>query len=492
MTARRLAAALALALVASLAVAATALGHPLGNYTVNRAVVVAITPSSLAVRYVIDMAEIPAFAALQVIDVDTDGIVDPPERRAWAGPACDAARDALDVTVDGHRLALASAADPQLTFPPGAGGLETLRLECPLAAAWDLATGEHQLAVSDRADDGHVGWHEVIIAAGGWQLLRSDVPATSPSGQLTAYPTDSLAAPLNIRSGTATFRAEDGGVPPPPDGTSATVVGPRSTSNDPFAALITGELTLPVALLALLLAAGLGVLHALSPGHGKTLVAAYLIGSRGTLRQAVGLGATVAVTHTLGVFALGALTLGAGELFVPERIIGWLSVASGGLVALLGLVLVWRALRTLSRRSQHSLGYTDGDDHEHPHPHPHPDPHSHDEASPTVSIRGLATLGLAGGMVPSASALIVLLAAVSTGRLLFGLALIVAFGVGMAAILAGLAAATTMARSVFVGRRGIGSGTLARRAIGLLPVASGIAVLLIGTAVTLAALGRIG
>jgi nickel/cobalt exporter len=486
MTARRLASALALAVAASLAVAATALGHPLGNYTVNRGVAVTFAPEALAVRYVIDMAEIPAFATFQVIDADADGIADPEEARAWAGPTCDAARATVDVTVDGAPLTLASAGDPQLTFPPGAGGLETLRLECPLAAVWQLAVGEHDVAVSDHADDGHAGWHEVTIAGGGWPLLRSDVPATSPSGQLTAYPTDSLAAPLNIRSGTATFRAEGGAMPRLPDGTSATFVGPRSTSNDPFAALIAGELTLPVALLALFLAAGLGAVHAISPGHGKTLVAAYLIGSRGTLRQAVGLGATVAVTHTLGVFALGGLTLAAGELFVPERIIGWLSVVSGGLVAMLGIALVWRALRPLSRNSQHGHGHTHGDDHAHPHP------HSHDEPSPMVSIRGLVTLGLAGGMVPSASALIVLLAAVSTGRLFFGLGLIVAFGVGMAGVLAGLAAVTTIARSALVGRRGIGSWPLARRAIGLLPVASGLAVLLIGVVVTLGALGRTG
>jgi ABC-type nickel/cobalt efflux system permease component RcnA len=484
--ARRLAAALTTAIVATLAVAATALGHPLGNYTVNRAVSVTLAPGALAVRYTIDMAEIPAFAALQEIDLDADGITDLSEQRAWAGPTCEASRAALDVMVDGEPLALASAGDPWLTFPPGAGGLETLRLECPLTAAWAPEAGEHRLVIRDSTDDGHVGWREVTIAAGGWSLLSSDVPAISPSQQLTAYPTDSLAAPLDIRSGSATFRAEGSMAPPPRDSRGATVVGPRSTSNDPFAALIAGELTLPVALLALLLAAGLGAVHALSPGHGKTLVAAYLIGSRGTLRQAAGLGVTVAVTHTLGVFALGGFTLAAGELFIPERVIGWLSVASGGLVAGLGIVLVWRALRPGTRRSPHDHMHRPGA--EHPHPHSHPQ----DDASSAVSVRGLLALGLAGGMVPSASALIVLLAAVSTGRLLFGLGLIVSFGVGMAAVLAGLAAATTVARSVFVDRHGIGSWPLARRVTGLLPVASGIAVLVIGTVVTVAALGRIG
>jgi nickel/cobalt transporter (NicO) family protein len=483
MTARRLVAALTLAVVASLAVAATTLGHPLGNYTVNRAVAVMLAPEGLAVRYVIDMAEIPAFATLQAIDADGDGQADPAERDAWAGPACEAARAALDVMLNGQPLDLAADGDPRLSFPPGAGGLETLRLECPLAANWRLGAGEHRVVVSDRTDDGHVGWREVTVAAGGVQALVSDVPATSPSRQLTAYPTDSLAAPIDVRSGNATFRIDGGLGAPAAYPASTTSVGPPSTSNDPFAALITGDLTLPAVLLALLLAAGLGAVHALSPGHGKTLVAAYLIGSRGTLRQAAGLGATVAITHTLGIFALAVLTLAAGELFVPERVIGWLTVASGGLVASLGLVLVWRALRPAP--------HTHGHAHEHPHPHPHLHPHA-ERVAPRVSVRGLVALGLAGGMVPSASALIVLLAAVSTGRLVFGMGLIVSFGVGMAAVLAGLAAATTLARSLFVGERGLGSWSATRRVTGLLPIGSGVAVLVIGTVVTIAALGRMG
>jgi nickel/cobalt exporter len=485
MTRRHVVAALTMSVVASIALAATAFGHPLGNYTVNRGVAVTITPQALDVRYVIDMAEIPAFATLEAIDLDGDGKADDAEGRAWADPACDAAREALVLTVDGRPMALERAARARLSFPPGAGGLETLRLECSLRAAWTLPRGEHGLAISDSANDGHVGWHEVTIAAAGWQLLASDVPATSPSSALTAYPTDSLAAPIDVRSGAATFRADPDGGAAVPAGGSGPAVRPRSTSNDPFAALVTGDLTLPVVLLALVLAAGLGALHALSPGHGKTLVAAYLIGSRGTLRQAAGLGATVAVTHTLGVFALGGITLAAGELFVPEQVIGWLSVASGGVVAVLGLVLVWRALHRPRHAHAHDHDHQHDHDHEHQHPHAHTDPS-------TVSVRGLVALGLAGGMVPSASALIVLLAAVSTGRLAFGLGLIVAFGIGMAAVLAGMAAATTLARGYFVGDRSIRWWPWTRRLGGLLPIASGLAVLVIGTVVTIGALERMG
>jgi nickel/cobalt exporter len=478
---KRLGLALGLAVAAVLAVAGTALGHPLGNYTVNRAVAVTLTAEAAAVHYTIDMAEIPAFATQQTMDANGDATLSASERRAWAQATCEAARAALVATLDGRTLILSAAGDPALTFPAGAGGLDTLRLECPFAAAWTLSAGEHEVTIADQTEDGHVGWREVTMATGTWTILSSDVPAISPSAELTAYPTATVASPPDVRSARATFRADGGSGPA--TSVAATAGGPRVTSNDPFAALITGELTLPVAMLALLLAAGLGAVHALSPGHGKTLVAAYLIGSKGTFRQAVGLGATVAVTHTLGVFGLGAATLVAGELFIPERVIGWLSVASGGLVALLGIGLVWRALHAPADRTS---------SHAHDHPHPHPHSYAHDETPPTVSKRGLLALGLAGGMVPSASALIVLLAAVSTGRLLFGMGLIVAFGAGMAAVLAGLAAVTTLARGALVDRRGIAPSRWMRRVAGLLPVSSGIAVLAIGMVVTIAALGRVG
>jgi ABC-type nickel/cobalt efflux system permease component RcnA len=483
---RRLTAALCLGLLASLGLATTALGHPLGNYTVNRAVAVTVGPDGIGVRYVIDMAEIPAFAALQLIDSDEDGNPEPLEERGWADATCAAASAGLAVTVDGRRLKLASSATPTLTFPPGVGGLETLRLECPIAAEWTAAVGDHAIDVLDSADDGHIGWREATIAASGWTLLSSTVPAASPTNQLRAYPTDSLVAPADIRSATGTFRVGDAPALPAP-AAGAAPAAPRSATEDPLAELLAGDLTLPVALLSLLIAGGLGAAHALSPGHGKTLVAAYLLGSGGTLRQAAGLGLTVAVTHTLGVFALGAATLAAGELFVPERVVVWLSVASGALVALLGIGLIWRSLRSARRQAPHDHSHGHHADHHHPQGHEHVE-----NPSSGLRTRSIVALGLAGGLVPSASALIVLLAAVSTGRLLFGVGLIVAFGVGMAVVLAGLAAATTVARRAIVDPRGVASWWLARRVSTLLPFASGVAVLAIGSAVTLAALGRIG
>jgi ABC-type nickel/cobalt efflux system permease component RcnA len=246
-----------------------------------------------------------------------------------------------------------------------------------------------------------------------------------------------------------------------------------------------------VVLVGLLVAAGLGAAHALSPGHGKTLVAAYLVGSRGTAGQAVALGLTVAATHTVGVLVLGAVILVAGELLLPEAVIGWLTVISGGLMALLGGGLLLRALR--GRRGH---GHTHGPaGHVHPHAHSHGRGRPHLHATPAstdgVTLRGIALLGVAGGLVPSASALIVLLAAVTTGRLIFGLGLIAAFGLGMAMVLGGLAVATTLARG-WLDRHVSTDGRLARVAAGIVPIGSGAVVLGIGLLIAVRAAVSLG
>jgi nickel/cobalt exporter len=218
-------------------------------------------------------------------------------------------------------------------------------------------------------------------------------------------------------------------------------------------------------------------------------VAAYLVGSRGTVRQAMALGLTVAATHTAGVLVLGALVLVAGELFLPETVIAWLTIASGGMMAVLGAVLLWNA--AMSRRAR-DHGHSHSHDHSHSHEHGHSHDHAASAPGPTLTVRSVALLGMAGGLVPSASALIVLLAAVTTGRLVFGLALIVAFGAGMAAVLGGLAVATTFARQWLGDRAPLRQHGMVRVAIGLLPIGSGMVVLGIGLVIALGAAGRLG
>ena len=491
MTRRALLGALA-ASVAALLAATPASAHPLGNYTVNRSVAVHIGAGEVAVRYVIDMAEIPAFGELQAIDQDGDGQADPAEAAGYAEQACARARSALTVRLDAGAVSLATESAPELSFPAGAGGLPTLRLVCTFSAQVPGGGGERVLQVTDAADDGHVGWREVTISGGSGVVVSfSDVPPRSPSAELTSYPLDALQTPPDVRGGMARFRlsgiasaeAPVGGPAAPPR---------RDTANDPLAALVGGTLTPVAAAGALLLALALGAGHAVSPGHGKTLVAAYLIGSGGSVRHAATLGLTVAVTHTAGVFLLGAATLLLGQFLVPERVIEWLALGSGVLVMLLGAGLVVRAAARIHSRSTHTHAH-DNPGHDHQHHDGSRHPHTVAGHPPSeLRRRNVVALGLAGGMVPSASALLVLLVAITTGRLVFGLLLIVAFGAGMALVLGGLAMATTLLRSAVRAPVAMRAHPVARVLARSVPLLSGIAVLVAGLGVTIGALTRFG
>jgi ABC-type nickel/cobalt efflux system permease component RcnA len=212
------------------------------------------------------------------------------------------------------------------------------------------------------------------------------------------------------------------------------------------------ELTLPIILLSLLVAAGLGAIHALSPGHGKTVMAAYLVGSRGNARQAIGLGLTVTVSHTLGVLALGLLSLSATAFLPPERLYPILSVASGAIVVVIGAYLLITRMRSWRNDAKPR--------HEHTHDHrrsivDRPEGwHEHDGIGHThlpqqgMGRRGLFALGLSGGMIPSVSALLVLIGSISIGRPVWGIVLTVAFGIGMASVLVGVGLALVHARKL--------------------------------------------
>ena len=467
---------LAATLVAVLAGVTSA--HPLGNATVNRSVTLSVAANAIEVRYTIDMAEVPAFVEIAAIDADHDGMLEDAEHAAHAASTCDEVRLALDLRLDGAPIPLAKAGEPQLDFPPGVGGLETLRLVCSFASGALSIDGPTEIAIVDVTDDGRLGWREVTIAGGvGVRIAEASVPAESPSRELTAYPEDTLEAPPDVREGRARIV---------PDA-AATAIGiepghrpTEAATDDPLIVLIGGELTPPLVALAVLVSAGLGAGHALTPGHGKTLVAAYMIGNRASLRQAAGLGLTVAAAHTGGVFVLGLVTLLAGEYLVPDRVVAWLSLAAGIIVIVLGAGLLWRAMRPVHvTHHDHAAGH----DHEH---------HRHRPSTARpIQARGLLLLGLAGGLVPSASALIVLLVALTTGRILLGASLIVAFGLGMAAVMAGVA--------VVVARIGPRLGALEasahpimRRGMAALPLVAGLIVLATGTALALQAALRIG
>ena len=446
--------------------------HPLGNFTVNRAVLLEIHPEALDVRYVIDMAEIPAFAEMRTIDADGGGSVAAAERDAYGSDACGEVWAAFSIRIDGAAVEAVEAGPPELTFPAGAGGLNTVRLVCSLEAAVRLADGEQRIDVADATEDGRLGWREVVIAAApGVEILGADVPALSPSAGLTTYPEDQLASPPDVRSGSATARISSGARGAGDAAPASLTSGPAP---DGLAALVSGT-ALGSGILAPLVALLLGAAHAVSPGHGKTLVAAYVVGSPGTLRRAAVLGVTVAVTHTLGVFVVGGVLLLGGEFLVPDQVVIWLSVVAGVLVLAFGIGMLVRALR----ETRHARAHDHGHAHQHEHNHGHP--------GADGSVRNVVAIGLAGGMVPSASAVIVLLVAIGTNQVAYGLGLIVAFGAGMALVLGGLALTVGWLRGRVAGT----ASPLLRRAGRVVPFVAAVAVLLAGLATFIGAIAQI-
>jgi nickel/cobalt exporter len=426
-----------------------ALAHPLGNFTINTSASLVLHADEVEVDYVVDMAEIPTFQERGTIDADGNGSLSSEEEAAYRNAACAELETGLRLDVDATRARLAMHAS-ELSLPVGQAGLRTLRLTCTFRAT--VAPGPtHDLAFEDANYADRLGWHEVTAAGDGATIVRADVPAASPSRQLTSYPKN--VRPLNVRSATVAFRPGGAAL------RAASPDGPATPASGGILADFAARPDLSAGLIAIMIAAAIlvGAVHALGPGHGKSLIGAYLVGSGGTLRQAVAVGAAVSVMHTASVLGLGLLVLSAEQLFAPERVYPWLGLASG-LVALgLGAALLVSRLHALSER------------HRHRHDHPH-------TARP-LSRRGLIGLAFAGGILPSPSALVVLLGSVSIGRTALGLVLIAAFSLGLAGSLIGVGALTIRARDLATGR-------LSARVIRLAPVLSASAIALLGLVLT--------
>jgi ABC-type nickel/cobalt efflux system permease component RcnA len=285
-----------------------------------------------------------------------------------------------------------------LVHRPGQGGLPTTRVELDLVGH---ASPRAAVRVADATFAGRVGW-KAVLAAG----------QRDPTRGLTVYPKAVLSSPSDVRA--ATFKVRAGALVVP-RGTSLHTTSDRSGDGG-FTKLFDDAAAGRGVLLLLLLAAfGWGALHALSPGHGKAMVAAYLVGTRGTARDAVALGATVTVTHTIGVFALGLVTLALSAYVLPEDLYPWLNLVSALLVLGVGAAVLRKRRRAVA--------------HHHDHHH-----HHHED----LSAKGIIAMGASAGLIPCPSALVVLLGAVAQHQVALGLVLITAFSLGLAATLTGL------------------------------------------------------
>jgi nickel/cobalt transporter (NicO) family protein len=496
---RALAVLIAVAGLALLAPAAMA--HPLGNFSINHLSKVKISEDRVDVLYVLDEAEIPT--------TEQRG----ESRAEIVRSKQEELRENLSLEVDGRRVQLRTL-QPRLSFPEGQAGLETTRFEQPLRAA---VSNPERVELRDETFADRVGWRAILVEPGEGTAVRSTAPSGDPTGGLRRYPEALLDSPLDRRSATFSVKAGDGTLVAP-RGEGEKTVTTRDGNGEGFAGVFEDAAAgRGVLVLLLLVAFGWGALHALSPGHGKAMVAAYLIGTRGTARHAVWLGVTVTITHTIGVFALGLVTLALSQYILPEDLYPWLTLISGLMVVTIGAGVLRARFRWARGRpagagdgataqavdhgpSAEAALRSPGNEHDghhhhhgpfgrllphhhhhhgdHDHRHGHDHGHSHSDGESAVTRRGLIAMGAAAGLIPCPSALVVLLGAIAQHEVALGLLLIVAFSVGLAATL------TALGLLVVHARRILPRGRLTGRLATALPAASALAIVVVGCLLT--------
>jgi len=487
----------ALVLGIGLSLAATCLAHPMGNFSINHYSKIRIERRSVEIRYLIDMAEIPTFQETRQFEV-TPTAGDPNASR-YLERQEQLLKEGLSLESDGQAVQLKSISR-QVTFAEGAGGLPTMKLAFTFRGKLEAGAGAHKLSYFDNNFPGRAGWKELVVLGEGVTILDSSAPATDRSQELTNYSSDALNSPPQQVAALVDFRISPrvpaptvSSVQPPARAVAApTAVAPQvkaqsqNTPRSRFTELIStqGRLSFWFLLSATLIAAALGALHALEPGHGKTIVAAYLVGSRGTARHAVLLGVVVTAAHTAGVYLLGALTLYASRYIVPEQLYPWLGAISGLSVAGLGTFIFLRHWTGESGEHSHAPG----------------EQHAHwfsfisnktkaQAIRPTpreLSLRELCMLGITGGIVPCPAALVVLLSAFSLHRIGFGLFLITAFSFGLAAVLVIVGLTMVYAQRLMSTRLSVGGAVLR-----YLPFLSSAFMVALGVGITVSAMAPV-
>ena len=520
----------------------------LGNFTTNQHVGARVTDGHLAVRYALVLGQLPALRELHAADTDGDGVTTEVERDAYARAQAGPIAGPLVGTVDGMPVRL-QPVRWTTSLPTEQGGF-SLRLDLDFEGALPTGTATHALTLANHNYAGRFGWQEMVVEPGdGIAIFDTDAYRTSPTAALAEAVQDLPAnGPLAERAVRLSYRhgtmPADATPQPVREGAAATVApAPEATglsavfdagwlaqrTRQVVDMIAAPQVAPDVQLMALLAALVLGALHAFSPGHGKSVVGAYLIGSRATARHAAFLGLTVTITHTLGVFALGFATLLASAYVLPEKIFPVLGFLSGLIVLGMGAYLArqrWPAARAAWREraagrargagfrtlaTSAPLGRLGGSYvlatmHAGTHRHesgrmawspdagvaPGPGWHSHGgtwhshlppgAAGEKVTWRSLFALGVSGGLVPCPSAMVLLLAAIALHKTAFGLALVVAFSMGLALTLMAIGFVFLHARNRMP------TGARAPRWTRLLPFASAALIAGLGVALCYGAL----
>ena len=487
---------------------AAASAHPLGNFTVNHYDGLTLHPDRVDVASVLDSAEIPTVQERRSTDTDGDGTISPAEGAAHAAAQCAAMVPATQVRVGGAPVPLAVTA-AAAEYPIGEQGLPTTRVTCSLSGPADLSS-RSTVTFTDTFAADRIGWREITAAGVGLRIETSDVDAQSVSGELRAYPADLLSSPRDERTAEITVAPGTGSAAAPLAGLPSTGVSWVDSivqGAERFLSGLAGSRLSPtVAALAVVMALVLGASHAALPGHGKTVMAAYLAGKQGTRRDAFFVGATVTITHTAGVLVFGLL-ISLVAAFSPVEALRWLGVVSGLLVAAVGVALLRTAV--VRRRELAALpaaqrtgmlvgaaigsgGADVGHGHGHGHGgrgHGHGHGHGGHGEPDRWSRTSLIGMGVAGGLVPSPTALIVLLAAVQAGQPWFGIVLVGCYALGMAGTLtaAGLLLVTVRDRIARMERTQAWRAR-AGRLLAVLPLATALLVLVVGLGLALRSL----
>lgn len=469
--------------------ASFASAHPMGNFSINHYSAISVAEKGIQLEYIIDLAEIPTFQEMEGLDLNHDRQVSDAESALFSKQKAQEFVRNISLRVNERPLALETV-QSSLNVVPGAGGLPTLVLRIHYFARWKTEPQSIQNAIHFRDDNypERIGWKEIVIRNSNSIAISQKNPTFEDrSKELTEYPQDatmsppqeteatfhfalpmSLAAkhPMELQSknhAVSTKQVSKGIAPVQKDTPAVKTIAkailpdksrvssqnantsPPNKREDSFTRLITAQnLTGDVIAFSLLVAFALGAMHALSPGHGKAIVAGYLVGSRGTAWHALFLGAVVTLTHTIGVFILGLLTLFGSRYILPENLYPWLGFISGISIVIIGLSLFRKRFKAMQERHPQDKAHAPQENHSHDHPHEHHHDHEHghdhshlpvDSKTGAISAKSLLTVGISGGALPCPSALVVLLSAISLHRIGFGLLLIVAFSLGLAVVL---------------------------------------------------------
>jgi ABC-type nickel/cobalt efflux system permease component RcnA len=473
----------------------------MGNFSVSHYSRIDVSAKGAEVEYVLDFAEIPTFELLQEWNLKPNN--------ATAEFQLRVSRQAREWTRHIKVEAGGRAVTPQFerataVLDKGAGDMPILRV----VSEFHLPVAATSLTYEDGNYPDRAGWKEIVIRAAEDSIIRQATPSGADrSYALTAYPQDPLLAPPQDLRASVAWQSTAPAVQPMPAPPAAPVTAqttpiisraqPGQTApgmvvrGDFLSRLMhQGEIGWGMMLLGIGAAFCLGAVHALSPGHGKTIVAAYLVGSRGTPKHAAILGGLVTFTHTISVFFLGFVTLFLSRYLLPEKLYPILGSISGISIVWIGGLLLHKRLAGWNRaRHTHSHPH-----HHHDHDHNHAHVHSHDGGRPhshvpegEVSLASLIALGATGGLVPCPSALVLLLSSIAIGRVGLGLVLLIGFSTGLAIVLTGIGMTVLYAKHLLPDTQKAANSGLFR----LLPVVSAAIIMCVGIIMTGVSLGVI-